>query len=84
MAKQNDDVSTKAPVKAQEEVKKATVSEPTYTVEEFMAAPKIFGTTSPDIVKAALLQAGKDSIGKCYTVSEAEEIVKKFKNKEVK
>lgn len=53
--------------------------ESTYTVEEFAAAPGSLGA-SADIVNAALVSAGKDS----YTVSEAKDIVKKFKDKEVK
>ena len=52
---------------------------PTYTVEEFAAAPESLGANA-DIVTAALLSAGKES----YTVSEAKDIVKKFKDKEVK
>ena len=53
--------------------------EPTYTVEEFVSAPETVGA-NVDIVKAALLSGGKES----YTISEANEIVKKFKSKEVK
>lgn len=53
--------------------------EATYTVEEFAAAPESLGANA-DIVNAALLSAGKKS----YTVSEAKDIVKKFKDKEVK
>lgn len=54
-------------------------AEPTYTVEEFASAPESVGA-SADIVTAALLVDGKKS----YTVSEAKEIIKKFKEKEVK
>lgn len=53
-------------------------AEPTYTVEEFASAPESVGA-SADIVTAALLVDGKKS----YTVSEAKEIIKKFKEKEV-
>lgn len=59
---------------------KAAVSSPTYTVQEFAAAPHILGVKSPDIVRAALLKSGKTSL----TVAEAQIIVNKFKNKEVK
>ena len=71
--------NTSAPQKQKSEPK-AAKSEPTYTVEEFAAAPKSVGTESPDIVIAALSVGGKSS----YTVSEAVEIVKNFKKKEVK
>ena len=53
---------------------------PTYSVDELAAAPKALGVKSPDIVRAAMKQAGKDNA----TVEEATEIVKKFKNKGVK
>lgn len=59
---------------------KKSVSESTYTVDEFMAAPKTLGITSPDIIRAAFLSAGKSTA----TVEEAKNIVNKFKNKEVK
>ena len=62
-----------------QEVKQAA-SEPTYTVQEFAAAPHILGLKSPDIVKAALKKAGKDS----FTVTEAKNIVNDFRKKEVK
>ena len=60
---------------------KATVQEvSTYTVDELAKAPEAVGAKSPDIVRAALKRAGLESA----TVEEAKEIVKKFKNKEVK
>ena len=51
---------------------------PVYTAEEYArAAAKVFeGKYSPDIVRAAFAVAGKKA--------EAEELVKKFANKEVK
>lgn len=80
--------TTQAPLKA--ESKSVTTStsvqtgkkanEPTYTVNEFAAAPDVLDTKSADIVTAALTLAGKEA----YTVSEAKNIVKKFKEKEVK
>lgn len=53
-----------------------------YTAEEYArAAAKVFeGKYSPDIVRAAFAVAGK----KEATKAEAEELVKKFANKEVK
>ena len=69
--------------KENEAVQKAApraVSSPTYTVQEFAAAPHILGAKSPDIVRAALLKAGKTSL----TVAEAKVIINNFKNKEVK
>lgn len=83
MANNNNATVNKANVSAHQKQKsepKAAKSEPTYTVEEFAAAPKSVGTESPDIVIAALSVGGKSS----YTVSEAVEIVKNFKKKEVK
>lgn len=55
---------------------------PLYGVEEYArAAGKVFSKPySPDIVRAAFAVAGK----KEATKAEAEEIVKKFANKEVK
>lgn len=53
--------------------------EPTYTVSEFASAPKTL-EASADIVVAALTVDGKEN----YTVTEAKELVKKFKEKEVK
>lgn len=53
-------------------------TESTYTVAEFISAPETTGANA-DIVKAALLADGKAS----YTVSEAKNIVNKFKSKEV-
>lgn len=64
-------------VTAQTNVKK--VNEPTYTVSEFASAPKTL-EASADIVVAALTVDGKEN----YTVTEAKELVKKFKEKEVK
>ena len=60
------------------QVKKAV--EPTYTVAEFAQAPESLGVTSPDIIRAAFTSAGKTEA----TVEDAKELVKKFKNKEVK
>ena len=68
-------------VKAETEAaEKPTV--PVYTAEEYArAAAKVFdGKYSPDIVRAAFAVAGK----KEATKAEAEELVKKFANKEVK
>jgi hypothetical protein len=83
MANNNNATVNKANVSVPQKQKsepKVAKNEPTYTVEEFAAAPQSVGTESPDIVIAALSVEGKTS----YTVSEAEEIVKKFKKKEVK
>lgn len=59
---------------------KKVVNEPTYTVAEFTANPKVLECNSRDIVKAALSNAGKES----FTIVEAKKIVNTFKNKEVK
>ena len=59
---------------------KKVVTEPTYTVEEFTTTPNVLGCASSDIVRAALSLDGKG----LYTVTEAKNIVNKFKNKEVK
>ena len=60
----------------------APKKEAEYSVREFArAAESVFGAgTSPDIVQAALLKAGKNS----FTVAEAKELVKAFAYKEVK
>lgn len=71
--------SQKANAQAKPVQSPVKATEPTYTVEEFASAPESVGA-SADIVTAALLVDGK----KYYTVSEAKEIVKKFKEKEVK
>ena len=57
-----------------------TVSEPTYTVEEFVAAPSALDVESPDLIRAAFKNAGKEEA----TVTEAKKIVNEFKKKEVK
>ena len=59
-----------------------TPTAPVYTAEEYArAAAKVFeGKYSPDIVRAAFAVAGK----KEATKAEAEKLVKKFANKEVK
>ena len=77
MSKKNQET-----VEAGQTVAAAVVEEPTYTVEEFAKAAKtVFGKeTSPDIVMAALLKAGKDA----YGVQEAKKLVEAFANKEVK
>ena len=59
---------------------KKVVAAVEYTVEEFAAAPTSIGAVSADIVRAALTTKCKSS----YTIEEAKEIVKKFKDKEVK
>ena len=59
---------------------KTSPAMPTYSVDEFAAAPQSLGVKSPDIIRAAMKQAGKDSA----TVDEAKSIVEKFKNKGVK
>ena len=76
-AKEKANVQTK-PEQAKP-VQTPAKKEPTYTVEEFASAPETLGANA-DIVTAALLSVGKES----YTVSEAKDIVKKFKDKEVK
>ena len=57
----------------------ARVNESVYTAEELAANYKVFNT-SRDIVEVALRLAGK----KTATLTEAKEIIKNFKNKEVK
>lgn len=68
-------------VKAENEAAEKLTT-PVYTAEEYArAATKVFeGKYSPDIVRAAFAVAGK----KEATKAEAEELVKKFANKEVK
>lgn len=56
------------------------VVEPTYTVAEFVAAPSTLDVQSPDLIRAAFKQAGKEEA----TVTEAKKIVNDFKKKEVK
>jgi hypothetical protein len=53
---------------------------PKYTAAELAKAAKKVFKTSPDIVTAALRMAGVTSA----TVAEAEDIIKKYANKEVK
>ena len=60
-------------------VKAAVKEEPTYTVSEFASAPETVEANA-DIIVAALTIDGKES----YTVTEAKEIINKFKSKEVK
>lgn len=62
----------------QSETKTAVLS--TYTVDEFAAAPKSLGVTSPDIIRAAFKVAGKTEA----TLEEAKKLVLDFKKKEVK
>lgn len=57
----------------------APIVESTYTVAELVENHKAFNTYR-EIVDVALRLAGK----KEYTYEEAEQIIKKFKNKEVK
>ena len=56
------------------------VALPTYSVEEFAAAPESLGVKSPDIIRAAMKTAGKVTA----TIPEAKEIVGRFKDKGVK
>ena len=74
--KQTNVVKDTTPVKPQAQGSLA----PTYTVEEFVKAPKTIGVESPDIIRAAFKVAKKDSA----TVEEAKKIVENFKKKEVK
>lgn len=53
---------------------------PTYTVDEFAAAPKSLEVNSPDLIRAAFKVAGKVEA----TVEEAKRIVSSFKKKGVK
>lgn len=80
-AKQTN-VKEAVPAKPQPQAQgvKAESLAPTYTVEEFVKAPKTIGVESPDIIRAAFKVAGKDSA----TVEEAKKIVETFKKKEVK
>ena len=61
---------------------KSKKEESTYTVEEFVkAADSVFGTHySPDIIRAAMKVAGKDTA----TKAEAKKIISEFAEKEVK
>lgn len=59
---------------------KAVQKEATYTVNEFAAVAASVFDSKPDIVKAALRLAGKERA----TKSEAIDIVKKFREREVK
>lgn len=74
-------ISRAEAVKAENEAAEKLTA-PVYTAEEYArAAAKVFeGKYSPDIVRAAFAVAGK----KEATKAEAEELVKKFANKEVK
>lgn len=78
---QADKFSRAEAVKVENEAAKKLTA-PVYTAEEYArAAAKVFeGKYSPDIVRAAFAVAGK----KEATKAEAEELVKKFANKEVK
>lgn len=78
---QADNNSRAEAVKAENEAAEKLTA-PVYTAEEYArAATKVFeGKYSPDIVRAAFAVAGK----KEATKAEAEELVKKFANKEVK
>lgn len=53
---------------------------PTYTVDEFAAAPTTLEVKSPDIIRAAFKVAGKHEA----TLEEAKKIVSDFKKKGVK
>ena len=66
----------------QETPKKAKTAPavPTYTVQEFAAAPKTLGVENSDMIIAAFKVAGKESA----TIEEAKVIVEKFKKKEVR
>lgn len=79
MANNNNATTNKAPVSPKQNEPKVAKNEPTYTIGEFAAAPTSVGTENPDIVTAALTVSGKKS----FTVSEAKEIIEKFKKKEV-
>lgn len=82
MANNNNATVNKANVSAHQKQKsepKVAKNEPTYTIGEFASAPTSVGTENPDIVTAALTVSGKKS----FTVSEAKEIIEKFKKKEV-
>ena len=76
MATNNKSAVTEAPTKVKEAEKPA---ESVYTAEQLANAHKNFGT-SYAIVATALKIAGKDKA----TVSEAKEIIEKFKRQEVK
>ncbi|MGN0489334.1 MAG: hypothetical protein ACI4HO_08745 [Ruminococcus sp.] len=65
--------------KKQTPTARAKEPEPEYSVEEFKAAPHVFGGTAPDIVTAALNGAGV----KTLTKSAAEKIIEEYKTKEV-
>ena len=64
----------------QKEAKAAKSCEPTYTVNEFCKKPHVLEVKSTDLIKAAFKTAGVKSA----TIDDAKELVKKFKNKEVK
>lgn len=77
MATNNNKPVTEAPTK--EPKAKAKPVESVYTAEELAKAHNTFGT-SYAIVATALQLAGKDRA----TISEAKEIIEKFKKQEVK
>ena len=54
--------------------------EPTYTIQELVAAAKAEFKTTTVVVSAALTKAGKNA----YTLEEAKQIINTMKNKEVK
>lgn len=78
MAKTNVAEKTAETAVAEPKAKK-TATESKYFVADFVANPSLFNTSSI-IVKTALEMDGKTE----YTLSEAKEIINKFKNKEVK
>lgn len=67
------------PEAAEKAKKKEAIVESVYEAEELAKAHKVFNT-SYEIVATALKLAGKDKA----TVTEAKEIIEKFKTKEVK
>lgn len=73
----NKTVTAEQPVAKPTAIRAA--SAPTYTVDEFAAAPKSLDAKSPDIVRAAFMVAGV----KEATVEEAKKIVSDFGKKGV-
>lgn len=60
-------------------IKKETITQVTYSVDEFAEASKAFDT-SPDVIRAAFLVAGKTEA----TEEEAKKLINRFKKKEVR
>lgn len=76
----NDHEYAPLPEITPENVNKVKVAEPIYTAAELSAAARSKFGTAPEVVKTALVMAGKAKA----TLSEAEAIVKAFMEREVR